>query len=134
MQKKEEFSYGVIGLFILVSIALILLMSPYEPITSNAVADVTAYVTAAEFVGQNIVLLVVVFFVLGLAIGGIIFLIKQHNIRQRILAGIPHEKLETIREYAKSTMAKGFTKEQVKKALIDTGWQESQADALLHEF
>ncbi|HLC98767.1 MAG TPA: hypothetical protein VJC00_02050, partial [Candidatus Nanoarchaeia archaeon] len=60
MQKKEEFSYGVIGLFILVSIALILLMSPYEPITSNAVADVTAYVTAAEFVGQNIVLLVVV--------------------------------------------------------------------------
>jgi len=73
-------------------------------------------------------------FVLGLAIGGIIFLIKQHNIRQRILAGIPHEKLETIREYAKSTMAKGFTKEQVKKALIDTGWQESQADALLHEF
>ena len=101
-------------------------------ITTNAVADITSYATAGEFISNNLAVLVVVILLVGFVIGGIVFLIKQHRHVQRILAGIPHDKREHIEKYIKSTLAKGFTKYEVRKALIASGWKEDQAEALLY--
>ncbi|MBU0535724.1 MAG: hypothetical protein KKE20_02075 [Nanoarchaeota archaeon] len=133
MRKKEDVGYGVIGIFLLVSLALVVLMSPYEPITTYAVQDVTGAATA-DFLGQNIILIVLVFLVLGFGIAGAVFLIKHHKEREKIIANIPPDSLANAHEYIRSTLAKGFSKDEVKAALMHQGWQESRVDAMLHEF
>lgn len=139
MHKKEELGYGILGIFILVSIALIVLMAPYEPLTTYAVANQTAgqqssFSGLLDFAAQNFMIISVVVFVLALGIGGLVLFLKQHLKVKRALAGIPRESLESVHNYIKTTLAAGFSREQVKKALIDSGWQESAVEALLSHF
>lgn len=139
MHKKEELGYGILVIFILVSIALVVLMAPYEPLTTYAVADQTAsqqgyFSEALDFAKQNFMIISVVVFVLALGIGGLVLFLKQHLKVRKALAGIPRESLESVHHYIKTTLAAGFSREEVKKALIDSGWQESAVEALLSHF
>ncbi|MBD3313971.1 hypothetical protein GF345_06015 [Candidatus Woesearchaeota archaeon] len=134
MKKKEDLNYGAIGVFILVCFGIMILMTPYEPITGSAVEDVTGSVTAAEFLSQNMVLAIVVFLIIIMGIIGMVFLVKHQKERQRILSQIPPEKLSAAEEYIKSTIAQGYSKEDVKAALMHQGWQESRVDAMMHHF
>ena len=134
MKKKEDINYGAIGVFILACFGIILLMTPYEPITGSSVQDVTGSVTAGEFLSQNVVLVIVVFLIIILGIIGMVFLVKHQKESNKILSQIPPDKLSAAEEYIKSTLARGYSKEDVKSALMQQGWQESRIDAMLHHF
>ncbi len=129
MPKKEDVGYGIIGIFLLVAVSLVVLMLPYEPLTTYAVADTQSL---SGILAENLILVTAVSIVLIMVIAGAVFLVKKHRERERILAGIPHEALERVDDYIKHTLAEGYSKEEIQKALVEAGWQEKQAEALLH--
>lgn len=147
MYRKEEASYGILAVFIIASALLIILMLPFEPITTYAVFNQTYSAQSAQqdqtqsgvsnfvdFVMQNYLLIIVVFVIFTLALVGMIFLIMHKKHADETLSGISPQQLEGLSSYIKSTMAQGYTKEQVKKALIDAGWQEKVSEAILSKF
>ena len=138
MRKKEEIGYGILGLFILVSAALMAFMLPFEPITTYAVADTggvfSSFSNFVTFVKENFIIMFVVFIVIALGLGGMIYMIIQHRKAREATHGIPAEQLESLHNYVKETMEKGFSRDQVKKALKESGWKEKVAEALVSRF
>ncbi|MCX6706927.1 MAG: hypothetical protein NT001_02185 [Candidatus Woesearchaeota archaeon] len=142
MYRKKEASYGVLAVFIIVSALLTILMLPFEPITTYAVINQTDSAYSAQsgfsgfvdFVMQNYLLIIVVFVILALALACIIFLMTHKKHADDVLSAMSPKQLEDLASYIKSTMAQGYTKEQVKKALKDAGWQEKVSEAILTKF
>jgi len=139
MYRKKEAGYGILAVFIIVSALFIMLMLPFEPITTYAVLNQTdqaqsAFSSFFDFVMQNYLLIIVVFVIIALALAGIIFFLNQKKHADDTLSSMSPKQLEDLASYVKSTMAQGYTKEQVKKALKDAGWQDKVSEAILTKF
>jgi hypothetical protein len=141
MYNKEEAGYGILAVFVIVSSLFIVLLLPFEPITTYAVLNQTdsnaaqsGFSTFFDFVMQNYLLIIVVFVILALSLAGIIFFLRQNRHSNDILSTISPLQLDGLVTYIKATMAQGYTKEQVKSALKDAGWQDKVSEAVLTKF
>jgi hypothetical protein len=138
MGEKEEMGFEIVLIFILASITSLLFLLPFEPsYTTGAVDDITTYVTlqqASDFLATNYIVITIIVLVLGLGIGGAIVLLKKHKKKNAVISQIPEDTLKAVGEYIKSTFAKGFRKDEVKKALIESGWKEETAETLIEHF
>ena len=51
-----------------------------------------------------------------------------------LLAGIPPDQIEEVKEYIKSCDSQGFTKEQIHQALRESGWSDDKALTFMNTF
>ncbi|MCX8146937.1 MAG: hypothetical protein N3D84_00520 [Candidatus Woesearchaeota archaeon] len=138
MGEKEEIGLEIALIFLLASIVSLLFLLPFEPsYTSGAVIDLSSYLTFSQIAGflkENYIVIAIVLLVLCLGIGGAIALFKKHKKRNEVISKIPADTLKIVEEYIKSTLAKGFKKDEIKRALINSGWDEETAAALVEHF
>lgn len=131
MPKKEEIGYGIVILFVLVSLFLIILMVPFDTVTGAAVLDYSNNDLKSFFFRAPVIDLIVLVIVGTLIIGGSMEIMNQKKEAEELLETLPRTSRIELKEYARESLENGFKKEDVKEALVAEGWSNEIVDAVL---
>ncbi|PIN86580.1 hypothetical protein COV19_03610 [Candidatus Woesearchaeota archaeon CG10_big_fil_rev_8_21_14_0_10_44_13] len=131
MPKKEEIGYGMVILFVLVSLFFITLMVPFDTVTGAAVMDVSAedlenFFFTATF--PNFILLIVLSVWI---VGGSLAIISQRRQAEGVLEGIPRMNRIELKEFVRESFGNGFKEEEIRCSLLSSGWDERTIEAVL---
>ena len=97
--------------------------------------------TPGLFGTTTLLILIGALVVLVLAGGGAFYLLETHKravqapkTTDDILTGVPQDQIEEVRVYIASCADQGFTREQIRQALIESGWSSDKAEHFVKKF
>ena len=131
MPKKEEIGYGIIILFVIVSLFFITLMVPFDTATGAAVLDYSKNDIKNFFFRAPVLDFIVLVIVGALIIGGSLKIVSQRREAEEILEQLPRMSRIELKEYARESLENGFKKEDIKEALMAEGWDKEVVEAVL---
>lgn len=131
MPKKEELGYGIIIIFVLVSLFLITLMVPFDTATGATVLDYSEEQVKSLFLGAPFVDFVILVAVGILIIGGSLAIMNQKKEAERTLETIPRMNRIELKEFARESLERGFKKEDIEEELLSQGWDKEIIEAVL---
>ncbi|MFO8015947.1 MAG: hypothetical protein R6U32_02495 [Candidatus Woesearchaeota archaeon] len=138
MRKKEDIGYGIVIIFVLVSIFMITLMVPFDTATGAAILDLTEEEASQGL--KNILFGTPVFdFVILLIVGTMIIagsmaIIHQRREAEEHIGGLPLESRVELRDFVAESIDAGFKKEDIHEALLNAGWDEATINSILRLF
>jgi len=131
MPKKEEIGYGIVILFVLVSLFFITLMLPFDTATGAAVLDYSNNDLKSLFFRAPVIDFIVLVIVGTLIVGGSLEIMSQRREAEEILERLPRTSRIELKEYARESLENGFKKEDIKEALLAEGWDKGIVEAVL---
>lgn len=138
MNKKEEIGFGMVVVFVLVSLFLITLMIPFDTSTGAVIFDVSQQKVddgvSNMIYGLPILNYVVLVFVAILIIGGSLAVMEQKREAEQHLETLPRMNRIELREYVRENLERGFSRHEIRQVLISQGWEEKDVEAVLRIF
>ena len=131
MPKKEEIGYGIVILFVLVSLFLIILMVPFDTVTGAAILDYSKNDLKSFFFRAPVIDFIILVVVGTLIVGGSLEIMSQRREAEELLETLPRTSRIELKEYARESLEKGFKKEDIRDVLLAEGWSNEIVDAVL---